>query len=146
MLQYTLPLLCIFFFPLLVLLSSCLGHGRVACFCLDISLAFNKPHLTPQALYLTCLIYIKLIHSGSPRLMPAAALLCLLPRPSSSCQCGTSISQYQLEMWWMTGGGRENRAPQSLSGLLLLPISLPFSLALDQATLITHTLEFSGQW
>lgn len=48
------------------------------------------------------------------------------------CQCGTTISQYQLEMWWMTGGGRESRPPQSLSGLLPLPISLPFSPALGQ--------------
>lgn len=49
-----------------------------------------------------------------------------------SWQCGKTISQYQLEMWWMTGGRRGNRAPQNLSASLPLPISLPFSLVLGQ--------------
>lgn len=85
--------------------------------------------------------------------------------PSSSCLPSShrreaAISQYQLEMWWMTGGGRENRAPQSPSGSLSLPISLPFSPALGQPpwshtytamytqATHTHTLEFCwpGQW
>lgn len=108
--------------------------------CLDISVAFTETSPTLQAL---CLINIKRIHSSS---LPVSRQLrrsfVCLPRPSSSCQRGTSISQYQLEMWWMTGGGRENRAPQSLSGLLLLPISLPFSLALGQLPWSRHAWIF----
>lgn len=67
--------------------------------------------------------------SRSPASCPPPLSAPLAPH---SCQCGTTISQYQLETWWMTGGGRENRALQSLSGSLPLPISLPFSPALGQ--------------
>ena len=50
-------------------------------------------------------------------------------------------------MWWMTCGGRENRAPQSPSGSLPLLISLPFSPALGQPPRPhTLSLECSGQW
>lgn len=72
--------------------------------------------------------------------LPPHPPVCSPGHPSTSV--GQGISQYQLEMWWMTGGGRENKAPQSPSGSLLLPISLPFSPVLGSHPDHTHTWIF----
>lgn len=76
-------------------------------------------------------------------------LVLSLPCACSCPRCGTAISQNQLEIWWMTGGGRGSRTPRGTSGLVLPSISYPFSPVLAGHPNPPHPpamLEFSGQW